>query len=268
MAIPKNHKTQPIKPDAGYAGISKVGQVGDEHLRQFLDYGKGIGSQLGYETILPGKLDENGFVERCKQPGGFVALAPVKGEKRSTEKVNADYNGDWSKLLDIARATIAVDSVEEIHQVLDKMRANGVEFAKQPKDRITTPPDQTGYRDIMTNVVMPNGCVCEIQVHLKPMLIAKAQGHHQYEVMRSISAKCSLEKRDMSPEEQKTYDQMLAESQKIYGDAWKQCTGESNSIKPRLEKAAKYAKRHTDAKGQKDLFTGEVRAQKEKQRVS
>lgn len=225
MAIPKEAAKQPVAPNAGYSALAQKGQAGNHELQQFLDFGHGVGSQLGYETIEPGKYTEEQIAKRLEQPGGVVMLAPVKGEKRSVEKVNADYDGDWSKLLDIARATIAVDTVDEVHQVIDKLRQNGVKWAKAPKDRFTKPPDQTGYRDILTNVVMPNGVVAELQIHLKPMLVAKAAGHHQYEAMRSIESRCKIEGRPRNAEEESVYNNALLESQKIYGEAWAKSTG-------------------------------------------
>lgn len=225
MAIPKEAAKQPVAPDAGYSALAQKGQAGNHELQQFLDFGHGVGSQLGYETIEPGKYTEEQIAKRLEQPGGVVMLAPVKGEKRSVEKVTADYGGDWSKLLDIARATIAVDTVDEVHQVIDKLRQNGVKWAKAPKDRFTKPPDQTGYRDILTNVVMPNGVVAELQIHLKPMLVAKAAGHHQYETMRSIDSRIKIENRDMNAEEESAYNNALLQSQKIYGEAWAKSTG-------------------------------------------
>jgi hypothetical protein len=225
MSLPKDSKGQPVAADAGYDALAAKGKTANQHLQEFLDWGKGIGNQLGFDTIMPGDMTEEQFDERLKQPGGIVQLAPVKGPARSAEKVNADYRGDWSKLLDIARATIAVDSVDDIHNVLDTMRKNGVEWSRQPKDRITKPPDETGYRDVMTNVTMPNGVVSEVQIHLKPMLLAKKVAHHQYETMRSIDAKTKTENRLRNAEEEATFQKALKESQQIYGEAWKKATG-------------------------------------------
>ena len=177
---------------------------------------------------MPGSKTPEQMAERATQPGGYVQLAIVKGEERATEKVKKEYGGDWSKLLDITRATIAVDSPDDIHTVLQKMRDSGIKFARRPKDRLTK-PTKAGYRDIMTNVVMPNGVVAELQINLKPMLIAKQKGHHQYEVMRAIEARCADEgvpgtPRDMTEEEAANFNQAMKESWEIYGAAWDACT--------------------------------------------
>lgn len=229
MKIPKEAASQPVAPNAGYKPLAQKGNEGNFELQEFLDFGRGIGAQLGYKTIEPGQYSKEEIDQMLNQPGGMVMLSPVKGEKRSTEKVMSDYGGDWSKLLDIARATVAVDSVEEVHQVIEKMRRNGVKWARQPKDRMNHPPDQTGYRDILTNIVMPNGIVAELQIHLKPMLIAKNQGHKQYEQMRTIESRCKAENRPRNPQEEAEYNQALKESQKIYGDAWAKSVASTDS---------------------------------------
>jgi hypothetical protein len=73
---------------------------------------------------------------------------------------------------------------------------------------------------------MPNGHIGELQLHVKPMLKAKAQAHKQYETMRSITAKMEKEKRKiMTPEESQDWETAKKASLKIYNKAW----DESNS---------------------------------------
>ena len=216
-ALPKDAK-QPVPPDIGYAGMREKGEVAKRQLQELLDLGKGIGTRLGYKTVEPGTPKEE-FEELMSSPGGLVIIGSVKGEKRATEKVESDFGGDWSQLLDIARATIAVDSLEELHRVLGEMRKTGVEFARVPKDRINNPTD-VGYRDLLASVKTPSGMIAEVQLHLKPVLEAKKDGHKHYEVMRTIDAKIAAENRPMTAAEAKAYRQAHESSRQLYDAAW------------------------------------------------
>ncbi len=222
LALPKD-AVQPIAPNGGYAALAGPGQVATQQMQQLLDLGKGVGAQLGYTTHQPKSEEE--FNQLMDQPGGMVILAPMKGEKRATEKVNSDYGGDWSKLLDVARASIVVDSYDDVEKAVAKLRQNGTTFARKPKDRMTTPTD-AGYRDILTNVKLPNGIVGELQILVKPMMKAKLQGHHQYEISRSIEAQAQSEGRDKSTlREHAEYQRAMMEMRHLYDSAWEKCGG-------------------------------------------
>ncbi len=168
----------------------------------------------------------------------LVILAPVKGEKRATEKVNGDYGGDWSKLLDVARASIVVDSYADVEKAVAKLRENGTTFARKPKDRMTNPTD-AGYRDILTNVKLPNGIVGELQILVKPMMKAKLQGHHQYEITRSIEAAAEREGRDKKTlSEHHEYQRAMLEMRQLYDAAWAKCGGPGTAPPSGASKAA------------------------------
>lgn len=195
-------------------------QNADEAHGQFTSWLKGVGEGLGIEHVEK-KMDE---VDWDNEKGGMLFIAPLKGKERANEKVHTPvekdgYGGDWTKLLDVVRGTIAVDSLEDVKKVVGKLKETGMELARAPKDRFTkaTP---VGYRDIMMNVKLPNGMVAELQVNVKSMLAAKEEGHKPYEVMRSI-----LAKDDPSDADNKAYQEAWEQSQKIYGDAWAKVTG-------------------------------------------
>jgi len=42
----------------------------------------------------------------------YLYIAPNKSESRAAEKVHKEYDGDWSKLKDMVRATIVVDDMK------------------------------------------------------------------------------------------------------------------------------------------------------------
>jgi hypothetical protein len=209
--IPK----QDIPPNAGYDELRKHAEVGTEDLKDILDRGKGIGSQLGFKTV----NSEQEFNDALKEPGGIVVVAPPKGQKRAEEKVRQELNGDWSQLLDASRATVAVDSLEELDAVLKKLEASDMQVVRA-SDRFTNPTD-VGYRDIKLNVKTPNDGIGELQLHVKSILVAKNEAHHHYEVMRSIAGKAAEEKRDMTAEEAAAFNEAKEKSAELYSKAWK-----------------------------------------------
>lgn len=181
------------------------------HLESWLNKGKGLCDQLGYETVKGGM----GKVDWDK-PGGLLFIAPLKGQDRAGEKVAADYGGDWSQLRDVVRCSIAVDSHDDLKSTLEALKKGGLQLAMRPKDRFNKPTD-VGYRDLLMNVKFPNGVIGEVQLHLKSMLKAKKEGHKPYETMRTIDAK---DRDEWTPEDEKAWTDAFKESVAIYGKAW------------------------------------------------
>ena len=78
-------------------------------------------AQADYESVLDkvrdavkGK-DFTDFEEAMKfvgspGEGNMVIRAPIKDMKRAVKKVNAAYGGDWNRLHDVLRSSVAVDS--------------------------------------------------------------------------------------------------------------------------------------------------------------
>jgi len=170
--------------------------------------------------------------------GPIIITAPLKGKERSKEKVEADYGGDWSKLKDVVRASVGVDSFEQVEEVVQKLRDMGMELAEKPTDRFAN-PTSAGYRDIKISVKYPNGHIGELQIHLKSILKAKEQAHKDYEVVRSIEAKAKKEGReDLTDEEQKVVDEANDKMKKAYEDAWEGATARPAAKAASLRMAA------------------------------
>ena len=183
-------------------------------------------------------------------PGGMLFIAPVKGKKRAAEKVEQDYGGDWSQLLDPVRCSIAVDSYDDLKAALGALQKGGLKLARQPKDRFAKPLD-CGYRDLMLNVTLPNGLIGEVQLHVKPMLAAKEAGHAHYEVERSLVGK-GVE--NWTDEDKAKVEQAHAAQVKIYGDAWTQAMGggQADDGRPAHDGWATHDRRPTDDGRQAD----------------
>jgi hypothetical protein len=207
---------QPVKSQEELFGLAPEALAA---MQEWLDKGKGVASQLGYQTMTAAPEDAD-----MTQPGGMLFIAPVKSAKRSAEKVELDYGGDWSKLVDPVRASIAVDSYDELHQTIEALQASGMKLARKPKDRFAK-PTPVGYRDALLNVTLPNGLVGELQLHVKAMLIAKAEGHHHYEVERSLGAKKDVA---LSNTDRAKLQAAIDSQTKIYEAAWQDSIGGSS----------------------------------------
>lgn len=155
--------------------------------------------------------------------GKVVILAPLKGEKRAEEKVNADYGGNWNRLTDMVRGTIAVDHVGELEPVLNGLKETAAKngFTVVAHSDKYANPTPAGYRDHNLRLRGPNGHISELQINTKPMIRAKeGRGHKIYEEQRSLEAKAALEGRDLTPAEAAHRDALEAESRALYARAY------------------------------------------------
>lgn len=187
----------------------------------WLDRGSGLDKKLGTKAI---RLDQ-GQKPDYTMPGPIVIIGPMKNEDRASEKVKAEKDGDWSRLTDIVRATIAVDTFDDIHALMGTLRESGMKMASQPHDRFSNPSD-VGYRDMLLRVRYPNGHVGELQLHVKAIVKAKEEGHKLYSEVRSIESKAKSEGRTTLTEAE---DQAVVKAndaqRKLYQEAWDRAEG-------------------------------------------
>lgn len=175
------------------------------------------------------KADDYMLPEHWDSDQGFLFMGPLKGQERAEEKVRTDYNGDWSQVRDMVRATIAVPMVTQIPKVLAELKAAGIELAQKPKNNLVKPLPG-GYRDLNMIVKLPNGLLAELQVHIKPMTLAKEKGHKPYETTRSIEGKyresgVGSDTSKWEPGDREKHAAAMKEQEKLYGDAWDKATG-------------------------------------------
>lgn len=186
--------------------------------------------------------------EHWDDPRGYLFMGPLKGKDRAIEKVTTDYrspefpDGDWGQLRDMVRATIAVPAVTQIPKVLSELKKAGIELAQKPKNNLVKPLPG-GYRDLNLIVKLPNGLVAELQVHVKPMTLAKEKGHEHYETTRSIEAKYSdggktRPKEGWADDDQTKHAQAMKRQEKIYGEAWEKATSADGGNDKPLRKSA------------------------------
>jgi hypothetical protein len=184
----------------------------------------------------PEDLKEEDYMlpEHWGDEKGYLFMGPLKGEDRAKEKVNGDYNGDWSQVKDMVRATIAVPMVSQIPKVLAQLKAAGMELAQKPKNNLIKPLPG-GYRDINLIVKTPSGLLAELQIHIKPMTLAKEKGHKHYEDSRSVEAKyagtdIAGDKSKWEHADAEKHQAAMKEQEKIYGSAWGQASGKSKGV--------------------------------------
>ncbi len=215
--LPKTVVTPHSSAEEIFAAAQKDKPVFDS----ILDTGNGVDKALGGQSVHAKSEEE--FNAAMNQPGPVIIVGGIKGEKRATEKVNADYEGQWGMLHDVLRGTVAVDTLQDIPKAVETlttyMESKGWKLAKKPKDRVNSPTDQ-GYRDILLNFQSPDGLITEVQVNTKPMIKAKGMpGHELYEQARKIEADAKTAGRPMTPEEQQRYDDLAEKAKKLYQTA-------------------------------------------------
>jgi hypothetical protein len=215
--------------------LFKEAKDAHEYQLNWLNHGKGLDKALGAKVVRGDDKPIGEFLKELdsetEKDGPLIVIGPMKDQARSKEKVDADYGGDWSKLGDAVRASVAVDSMDQIHDVMDKLRKSGLKLARRPTDRFEKPNSDTHYRDLLMNVEYPNGHIGELQIHLKPVLQAKnGPGHKLYEQTRKIEAKAKSEGRDtMTPDEIKEVEEANKKARALYDAAWDKANGKAKN---------------------------------------
>jgi hypothetical protein len=105
--------------------------------------------------------------EIAAQYGGKVAKAPIKSQARALEKINNDYKGDPTKIKDLARNTIIVES--------DQINAVAADLAKRGANVkiIDGATNEMGYSGVNSTMQTRAGIPGEIQVNSPEMIYAK-----------------------------------------------------------------------------------------------
>lgn len=195
-----------------------------------MDKGEGISRLMGAKPIVMGAGDkfEKTLAEMQAHKGPVVIVAPLKTPERAEAKVKGDYGGNWGKLNDMLRGTVAVDTVHDIPKAMGALReaakAQGWSIAQKPKTSMLN-PGETHYRDVNLVLKSTKGMTAEVQINLKSMIAAKSEGHKYYEEHQALQRKIEGEKRTPTTEETATAEKLIAKQKKIYDDAWEKGGG-------------------------------------------
>ncbi|ROM68861.1 hypothetical protein BK653_12860 [Pseudomonas brassicacearum] len=101
------------------------------------------------------------------QYGGKVAKAPIKSEARAREKIDNDYGGDATRIKDLARNTIIVES-DQINSVAAELGKRGANVKV-----IDGAANEMGYSGVNSTMQTRAGIPGEIQVNSPEMIYAK-----------------------------------------------------------------------------------------------
>jgi hypothetical protein len=197
------------------------GRVHDEHPREIPPAGPQRTNNLDqlYNEASVAQSDLNDLTRAvASNHGGEPVIPPtLKGRARAQEKIAAEYDGDASRIVDLARSSIEFKNFRELEAALRDI-ASSAKVVRM-KDRFAKPLP-SGYRDVLLNVEMKNGHVVEMQLHLKSILEVKGGiGHKLYEQERSILAKAKQENRPMTAAELTRMQELQAEAKRHYDEA-------------------------------------------------
>ena len=111
-------------------------------------------------------------------------LTGLKGRASALRKLKTDYAGDASRLKDLVRFTASFPNCGRMKQFVDSLRAQPGVKVLALKNKYSS-PTPLGYRDVnlTLQVQLASGRphVCELQVNLDDMLVAKELAHVLYE---------------------------------------------------------------------------------------
>jgi hypothetical protein len=129
-----------------------------------------IAKRLGFAFAGPANQAELRLL--LSQAGGAVIVGPKKREQVALGKAIVNNQGRVSALLDVLRATIAVDFFDQLPQVAQVVREEFDCPARMTTDRLSA-PRPNGYSDFQVCVHLPTGFVVEVQLHVKGVLMVK-----------------------------------------------------------------------------------------------
>ena len=114
-------------------------------------------------------------------------MGPIKRIFRATEKVTANYGGDWCQLTDVVRGSLYCNDLAAVVKcVRGVMADNDVDILRH-KNKFCDSA-KMGYRDfsmlvriqdVATSGTLGGRHVCELQVHLKSYVAVKGSGAHK-----------------------------------------------------------------------------------------
>lgn len=122
-----------------------------------------------YEKMYASKAENDNFSGNiAKDFGGKLITAPMKTIDRALTKINNDYAGDRSKIKDITRTTVIINS-DKVDNVVAKLESKGDINIKKIDGNV----DPLGYSGINATYKSEAGGNCEMQVITPAMIFGK-----------------------------------------------------------------------------------------------
>lgn len=142
---------------------------------------------------------------RHSHPGQFenahVDIGRTKTKKRARAKIKSDYGNDHTRITDLTRGRIIVETHEEAKILTEHIEKHGItqnaqkHGSKSPtegnipvlksKNRFSV-PSETNFRDLLTTVKLKNGHVAELRIEQSDMVEAGKLTHEPYEKVQKI----------------------------------------------------------------------------------
>ena len=162
--------------------------------------------EAGLDPDAPAVYDGAQLMLDAETPFTHLTVASLKSRERCEEKAHDECDGDFSLVLDVTRCSIVVadeaqliavgELLARLAQPLDVLRTDDGGGARMGdfvvvrlKNRFGAPL-YNGYRDALYTIAlhMSDGlwALCEVQVHLAPLLVHKAASHACYESYREL----------------------------------------------------------------------------------
>lgn len=126
----------------------------------------------------------------------YAKKPAVKKPYRAVTKLAMENAWDTVGMKDLLRGTIVVATPEDAQQVIgeigkvykfDRIKNRlSIDLANDKGETVEGKPLSTGYQDVLTNVVLPDGTIAEIQISTPAMLAAKNLGHEIYAFEREV----------------------------------------------------------------------------------
>jgi len=130
-----------------------------------------------------------GMNSYAKKPAG-------KTPYRAVTKLAMENAWDTAGMKDLLRGTIVVATPEDAQQAINEIgkvyefdrikNRLSIDLANDKGETVEGKPLSTGYQDVLTNVVLPDGTIAEIQISTPAMLAAKNLGHEIYAFEREM----------------------------------------------------------------------------------
>jgi hypothetical protein len=115
---------------------------------------------------------------------GVVLLSELKSIARASDKIQSEYAGDASKLRDVLRGSIIVETAIQVNEVYQTI-LNDFDILGSRNGYAKTVHSSDGYFDAKVDVEFM-GISAEIQIHTRAMLSAKEQAHALFEKRQDI----------------------------------------------------------------------------------
>ncbi|MGI1678154.1 MAG: hypothetical protein K6L75_05455 [Cellvibrionaceae bacterium] len=151
-----------------------------EHAKNNKLDGKEKNSAISSEDVVPNKFGEiyskapaakleidTMSDEIADMFGGQVAKAPTKSQERAIQKIMNDYDGDATRIKDLARNTIIV-SPDKMDSVVAELAQRGANVKV-----INGATDPLGYSGVNSTIKTQAGIYGEVQVNTPAMIYAK-----------------------------------------------------------------------------------------------